>query len=160
MSVASSIKNVHLVRRPFWFCCCCCSSSSGSTGIISAVAASVSLLLDVVVVVVVVVVVGGPDDASSSVVGRFPTVSLLGEEGVPIVALSFDTDSLAEKFSQSAVMVSPSAASKSVIVSFPGPQSKESAPPRSVNVSSPLSPKNSSSRPSEDPTSVSSPLPP
>src|SRR5215204_187608 len=106
------------------FCFCCCSSSSGSTGIISAVAvaASVSLLLVIViVVVVVVVVVVGPDDASSSVVGKFPTVSLLGEEGVPIVALSFDTDSLAEKFSQSAVLVSPSAASKSVIVSFPGP---------------------------------------
>src|SRR5215211_7067002 len=157
MTVVSSIKNVLLIPRP---CCCCCSSSSGSTGIISAVAvaASVSLLLDVVVVVVVVV--GGPDDASSSVVGKFPTLSLPGEDGVPIVALSFDADSLDEKFSQSAVLVSPSAASKSVIVSFPGPQSKESAPPRPVNVSSPLSPKNSSSRPSEDPTSVSSPLPP
>src|SRR5215211_755244 len=158
MTVVSSIKNVLLIPRP---CCCCCSSSSGSTGIISAVAvaASVSLLLDVVVVVVVVVV-GGPDDASSSVVRIFPTVSLLGEGGLPIVALSFNTDSLDEKFSQSAVLMSPSAASKSVIVSFPGPQSKESAPPRPVNVSSPLSPKNSSSRPSEDPTSVSSPLPP
>src|SRR5215217_3265851 len=157
MTVVSSIKNVLLIPRP---CCCCCSSSSGSTGIISAVAvaASVSLLLDVVVVVVVVV--DGPDDASSSVVRIFPTVSLLGEGGLPIVALSFNTDSLDEKFSQSAVLVSPSAASKSVIVSFPGPQSKESAPPRPVNVSSPLSPKNSSSRPSEDPTSVSSPLPP
>src|SRR5215211_5252821 len=156
MTVVSSIKNVLLIPRP---CCCCCSSSSGSTGIISAVAvaASVSLLLDVVVVVVVV---GGPDDASSSVVRIFPTASLLGEGGLPIVALSFNTDSLDEKFSQSAVLVSPSAASKSDIVSFPGPQSKESAPPRPVNVSSPLSPKNSSSRPSEDPTSVSSPLPP
>src|SRR5215208_145504 len=156
MTVVSSIKNVLLIPRP---CCCCCSSSSGSTGIISAVvvAASVSLLLDVVVVVVVV---GGPDDTSSSVVRIFPTVSLLGEGGLPIVELSFNTDSLDEKFSQSAVLVSPSAASKSVIVSFPGPQSKESAPPRPVNVSSPLSPKNSSSRPSEDPTSVSSPLPP
>src|SRR5215211_2227848 len=100
MTVVSSIKNVLLIPRP---CCCCCSSSSGSTGIISAVvvAASVSLLLDVVVVVVVV---GGPDDTSSSVVRIFPTVSLLGEGGLPIVALSFNTDSLDEKFSQSAVL--------------------------------------------------------
>ena len=70
-----------------------------------AVSVSVSLLL-LLVVVSVIVTLDGSDGPPPSIVGKFPTVSLLGVEGEPVVAsslLSLETDaSDKEKFSQSA----------------------------------------------------------
>lgn len=82
-------------------------------------------------------------DEASSLVDMKPStaVSLLRVERIPVVALSsFEAEMSFSKFSQSAVLVSPSASLKSVIVSIPGPQSKESASSRPVRMSSPLSP--------------------
>jgi hypothetical protein len=63
-----------------------------------------------------------------------------------------------QKFSQSAVLVSPSAALKSVIVSLPEPQENESAPSSPVNMSLLLSSKSWSSP--DSPITLSFPLPP
>src|SRR5215208_3595790 len=91
-------------------------------------------------------------DASSSVAEESSATPLLGVEVVVVVAVSVvlalllslllsnvDTDS-SNTFSQSPVLVSPSSGLKSVIVSLPGPQSKESSPPVPLSMSSPMPP--------------------
>src|SRR5215213_3962704 len=125
-------------------------SSYGSISIvfcISAVPVASVVSVELLLLLVVAVVVLGRLDASSSVVEESSTTPLVGVEVVAVsVVLALlsllsntDTDS-SKTFSQSPVLESPSAALKSVIVSLPGPQSKESSPPVPLSMSSPLPP--------------------
>src|SRR5215213_4684034 len=125
-------------------------SSSGSTSIVFCISAvPAASVISVELLLLVAVVVLGRLDASPSVAEESSATPLLGVEAVAVavsVVLALlsllsntDTDS-SKTFSQSPVLVSPSAVLKSVIVSLPGPQSKESSPPVPLSMSSPLPP--------------------
>src|SRR5215204_2310784 len=126
--------------------------SSGSASIVFCISAvPVASVVSVESLLLVAVDVLGRLDASPSVAEESSATPLLGVE-VVVVSVSVvlalllslllsnvDTDS-SNTFSQSPVLVSPSSGLKSVIVSLPGPQSKESSPPVPLSMSSPLPP--------------------